>query len=374
MVEAAPSHDAQLIASAVSYPESGTRSGQLIEIAARLLAEKDGPKVRSARMGGPALTDAMLVASPAMRKVSELVIQIARTNAPVLIRGETGTGKELVADSIQRSSRRAEGPFRRVNCGAITPTLIESTLFGHEKGSFTGADAARAGLFEQAHGGTLFLDEIGELSLAAQVALLRVLESGVIVRVGGIKELTVDVRVIAATHRDLEGMAKQNQFRLDLFHRLNTFVIELPPLRHRRSEIQPLANRFLVRANQVHDCSVRGFSPDAMAALEAYAWPGNVRELRNVVERAVVMTRGEWIQPSELPSHLCGEETTLVVREPEISNDLTFKERMQRYERTLMLEALRGCGGNKAAAARQLNMPLRTFMNKCVGYGLDDEL
>jgi len=233
---------------------------------------------------------AIVGADAGLREVMQQVEQVAPTGAPVLLLGETGSGKEVVARALHDRSRSAAGPILRVNCGAIPSELVDSELFGHERGSFTGANAQRRGWFERADGGTLFLDEIGELTLAAQVRLLRVLQDGVFERVGGSEPLAVDVRIVAATHRDLAAMVRAGQFREDLWYRINVFMIRLPALRERRGDIALLADHFAARAGQRFGATVAlRVSPEDVALLEDYAWPGNVRELQAVVERAAIL-------------------------------------------------------------------------------------
>jgi DNA-binding NtrC family response regulator len=238
------------------------------------------------------LSIAVIGAETGLRDVMRQVEQVARTSAPVLIFGETGSGKEVVARAIHERSRRAHGPVLRVNCGAIAPELLDSELFGHERGSFTGAFAQRSGWFERADGGTLFLDEIGELPLAAQVRLLRVLQDGMFERVGGTRSLKVDVRVVAATHRDLPAMAEQGTFRADLWYRLAVFTIRLPALRERQSDIPALAAHFVELAARRLGARTLPLSADDLDQLREYEWPGNVRELATVIERAVVLGEG----------------------------------------------------------------------------------
>ena len=253
----------------------------------------------------------VIVASPVMRDVYALVRRIAGSSIPVLIQGETGAGKEVIARAIHDESPRRKGPLCSINCGAIPVTLIESVLFGHEKGAFTGADRASPGIFEQADGGTVMLDEVGELSLAAQAALLRVLETKRVTRVGSVHEIEIDVRVIAATHRDLEQMIEAGTFRRDLFYRLNAMTMCVPALRERSEEIDALADSFLEQACRASGASVRTFDPRARALLHSYKWPGNVRELRNVIERAVLVCAGETIQPDDLGERIVRAENLL---------------------------------------------------------------
>ncbi len=252
--------------------------------------------------------------SPAMKEVYRLAERVASSTIPVLIRGETGAGKEVVARTIHERGKRAEGPMLCVNCGALPGQLVESTLFGHVRGAFTGATTTARGVFEAAAGGTVFLDEIGELPAAAQAALLRVLETKRITRVGSTDEIEIDVRVVAATHRQLEAMVAERSFREDLMFRLNAFTIEVPPLRDCKEDIARLARHFLGQANQSADVQVRGIDDGAMAALHAHAWPGNVRELRNAIERAVVLASDGVITTDDLPRQL--REAGAAVSEP----------------------------------------------------------
>ena len=262
------------------FPEDGTTADELVAVARSSMV---GGTARSA--APPSAPGAGVVVGERMRPVWDMVDRVASSNLPVLVLGETGAGKEVVTRALHERSARKDGPRRSVNCAAIPPTLVESVLFGHEKGAFTGADRATKGLFEQAHGGTLLLDEVGELPPPAQAALLRVLETKTLVRVGGDRDVLVDVRVVAATHRDLERMCQAGAFRWDLYYRLHGVTIELPPLRERADEIPRLVEVFLREACRDNGRAVRGFDPAALAALVAWGWPGNVRELRNVVEQ-----------------------------------------------------------------------------------------
>ena len=264
--------------------------------AARQLIHRLAEERRSLRVKRPGLNEAIVGAEEGLREVMDAVRQVARSDAPVLILGETGTGKEVVARAVHGQSRRANGPFLRVNCGAIPPELIDSELFGHERGSFTGAAATRKGWFERADGGTLFLDEIGELPLAAQVRLLRVLQDGSFQRVGGEKTLNVDVRVVAATNRDLRQAVRDGAFREDLWFRVAVFPIPLPPLRERLQDIPALAAHFSLRAAERLGLPPR--MPDAadLALLAAYPWPGNVREFASVIERAAILGDGRRLE------------------------------------------------------------------------------
>lgn len=244
----------------------------------------------------------MIGGSPVMRKVYNYIAQVAPTNSTILIRGESGTGKELAAHAVHLNSARAAGAFVAVNCASLPETLFESELFGHEKGAFSGASVQKKGLLETADGGTLFLDEVGELSMAAQAKLLRVLENHEFRRVGGTKTLNVDARVVAATNKDLEGALEQKTFRPDLYHRLNVLSFEMPPLRDRGEDILALAHHFILRFNEAHHRRVVGISPAAGERLLKYPWPGNVRELKNVIERAVIMSGADLLTDEHLPA------------------------------------------------------------------------
>jgi DNA-binding NtrC family response regulator len=256
-----------------------------------------------------------VVLSPSMNALYALAERAAATSMPVLIQGEPGSGKELVARAVHAASRRACRPFKVLNCGAIPASLVESTLFGHERGAFTGAERQAQGLFEQACGGTLFLDEIGELPLTAQTALLRVLEHGRVVRVGGRCEFPVDVRVVAATHRDLRVMATVSSFREDLMFRLDAMTLQVPPLRERREEILPLAQYFLARARTTWGTRATHLSAGANEALLSYCFPGNVRELKNAIERAAVVCHGDEVQREDLPPYLVRQRSEESVTE-----------------------------------------------------------
>jgi len=315
-----------------------------------------------------------LFASAKMIALRELVERVAGAQFPVLIHGETGSGKEVIARAVHQASPRREAPMRCLNCGAMAESLVESTLFGHEKGAFTGADQRRPGVFEQAHGGTLFLDEIGELRQGAQTALLRVLETGRLTRVGGTEEIAVDVRLVAATHCDLEAMVEQGTFRQDLLFRLNTITLVVPPLRERPEDLEALVTRFLEEASRESGGRVDHLSSVAFDAMRGYDWPGNVRELRNVIERAVVICAGSTIGLDDLPervrrpSALSSPPPQLA--DPELSDDADFKERVRSYETQLILDALQRTAGNQTHAAKLLRMPLRTLVHKIRSYGI----
>jgi DNA-binding NtrC family response regulator len=292
-------------------------------------------------------------ATPAMVEVYELVESVADTRALVLIQGPTGTGKELISQAIHYHSKRRAGPFVRVNCAALPEGLLESELFGHEKGAFTGAHKQHRGKFEQAHGGTLLLDEIGEIPLSTQVKLLRVLDSGEITRVGGSKPLQVDTRVIAATNLDLLAESKKGTFREDLYYRLNVFNIPVPALRERRDDIPLLVEHFTRLFAERHERSLNlVVPPAALQRLVDYPWPGNVRELKHVIERAVILSRGEELVGVKLPEiHPAEEDRELV-----LPAGMTLQAALLEYERQVLIQALKHAMGVQAQAARDLGL------------------
>jgi DNA-binding NtrC family response regulator len=303
--------------------------------------------------------------SPAMAEIFDLVRQVAPTRATVLVLGESGTGKELIAKALHQLSPRAQQPFVTVHCAALAPTLLESELFGHEKGAFTGAHERRIGRFEQAQGGTLFLDEIGEIDATLQVKLLRFLGERTFERVGSNQTLSADVRLVAATNRHLEELVKGGKFREDLYFRLRVVEIELPPLRERTGDVPLLAQGFLREFAKENGKAVNDFTADAMAALLNYAWPGNVRELRTAIEHAVVLSRGERISLRDLPAAArggAGADTRLLP-----GKALTVKD----AERELIVRALKETEGNRAHAAQKIGMSRRTFYRKLHEYHLE---
>jgi DNA-binding NtrC family response regulator len=301
----------------------------------------------------------MIGNSSQMRKVYQTIEQAAPTQASVLIWGESGTGKELVAQTIHQLSPRAQMPFVPINCAAIPETLLESEIFGHEKGAFTGASDRREGCFELADRGTLFLDEIAEMTPATQVKLLRVLQERKFRRLGGRQEQTVDVRVIAATNVNPAEAVKNAKLREDLYYRLNVFAIELPPLRHRKDDLSLLIQSFLAEFNERNNKSVSAFDPAAMRILEQYNWPGNVREVRNVVERAVILANSDFIEPTHLPP-LVTESPDVVKPVVELEPGTTVEE----AERRLILMTLEHTRDNKTRAAEILGISLKTLHNK----------
>ncbi|MBD3161185.1 MAG: response regulator [Candidatus Eisenbacteria bacterium] len=304
--------------------------------------------------------------SPGMLELYRMIEQVAPTTAGVLISGESGTGKEVIAGTVHRLSPRSARPFVVVNCAAIPATLLESELFGHEKGAFTGATAARTGCFEQADGGTLFLDEIGEMSVDLQSKLLRALENGRFRRVGGDREIAVDVRIVAATNADLKGLLAEGRFREDLYFRLNVFGIAIPPLRERREDVALLADHFLQQHLRQKNDPITGFSDAALRLMERYAWPGNVRELRNAVHRAAILCSGGEILPEHLPPAVRGEETSL----PRSGSGVFLPDgtSIAEAERMLIFETLRTNRWNKSKAAEILGISLKTLYNRLNQY------
>ncbi len=297
-----------------------------------------------------------------MRDLWDMIVHVAPTEATVLITGESGTGKELVASALHHRSGRAKGPFVKVNCAALAENLLESELFGHEKGAFTGADRRREGRFVQAQGGTLFLDEIGETSPAMQAKLLRVLQEHELQRVGGQETIHIDVRIVAATNRDLEKEVADGRFREDLYYRLNVVVLEVPPLRERQGDIPLLAEYFFRRFARKNNRQVAGITPECMDVLNRYPWPGNVRELENSIERGVILMRGEYLDVSGLPLAIqrwAGRNAPEPVEEP-----ATLKE----AERALILKTLKETRGNRSEAARRLQITRKTLLNKLKSY------
>jgi DNA-binding NtrC family response regulator len=303
--------------------------------------------------------------SPAMKEIFEIVRQVAPTRATVLLGGESGTGKEIFAKAIHQLSPRAKQPFVAVHCAALAPTLLESELFGHEKGAFTGAHERRIGRFEQSQGGTLFLDEIGEIDASIQVKLLRFLGERTFERVGSNKTLTADIRLIAATNKNLEELVKAGKFREDLFFRLRVVEIHLPPLRERAEDIPLLAQNFLREFAKENDKPVNDFTADALQLLMHCPWPGNVRELRTAIEHAVVFCRGEKISARDLPASVRGGGT--VTAQLPQQKDLTVKE----AEKQLIIRALKDTDGNRTLAAKRIGMSRRTFHRKLHAYHLE---
>jgi two-component system response regulator AtoC len=301
--------------------------------------------------------------SRAMQDVLRLIDRVGPTDSTVLILGESGTGKELVAEAIHENSARCDGPFVKLNCAAIPETLLESELFGHEKGAFTGALGRKPGKFEQADHGTLLLDEIGDMTLATQAKILRALQERELQRVGGTQTITVDVRILASTNKDLERAVREGAFRDDLYFRLNAVTIAVPPLRDRREEIPQLADHFLTEANARIGRSITRLAPEALAALVEYGWPGNVRELRNTIERAVVVNDGDVLTLSSLPPPIRPLDPPIGTGGEDrwgALQHLSLDERVAQLERALVVDALARAGGVQAAAARLLGVTERS--------------
>jgi len=295
--------------------------------------------------------------NPKMKEISELIAKVAPTPTTVLIRGESGTGKELVARAIHRHSALGSQPLVTLNCTALSPALLESELFGHRRGAFTGAYADRKGLFEKADGGTMFLDEIGDMSLETQAKLLRTLQTGEIRAVGDLQTKKVSVRIIGATNRDLEKAIREGAFREDLFYRVNTFTIALPPLRERIEDIPFLAEFFLQRARAKVNKRVDSVSPEALALLRNYSWPGNLRELENIVERAVVLTSSSMIEAEHLPLHV----QDVPAFKPKLGFKSSRLQALEHFERQALSSYLTQAGGNISRAAVLAKIPRRTF-------------
>ncbi|RJQ55369.1 MAG: sigma-54-dependent Fis family transcriptional regulator [Desulfobacteraceae bacterium] len=305
--------------------------------------------------------------SPAMVRLLETVAQVAPSEATVMITGESGTGKELIAGAIHFNSPRKKGPFVKINCAAIAETLLESELFGHERGAFTGADRRKEGKFLQADKGSLFLDEVSEMSLTMQVKLLRVLQERELTRVGGEAVLPIDVRVIAATNKDLPEQIKEGRFREDLYYRLNVVSLHLPPLRHRREDIPLLADHFLKHFSEKNRRELKGISPNAMDRLIRYDWPGNVRELMNAIERGVVLAQADYLDEEIFPiiqrSDSDGQAATPI-------GDRIEGAPLEEVERATILRTLESTAGNKSEAARRLGITRKTLHKKLKKYGV----
>jgi DNA-binding NtrC family response regulator len=311
--------------------------------------------------------EGMLVGSLVMREVIQQIIEAASADITVLITGETGTGKDLVAAAIHKRSKRKEFPYVPVNTGAMTPELIVSELFGHEKGSYTGALATREGFFEQADRGTIFLDEISTMDEKAQISLLRVLETNTFRRVGGTKDIGVDVRVIAATNEDLQEAVEQKKFREDLYYRLDVMRIHLPPLRQRPGAVTFLTDHFVILFNEIYHKNVRAVSPDAYRYLRRYPWPGNVRELKNVIQRAVLISQGKELSPELLPARI--RETAEANADPD-ALPVRIGMSLEAVEKEFIKTTLRFTSGNKKAAASMLGISRRALYNKLQKFGL----
>jgi len=305
--------------------------------------------------------------SPKMRRVFEILGRVSGTNATVLVTGESGTGKELVARAIHQNSPRAQEHFVAVNCAALSENLIESELFGHVKGAFTGAASAKEGRIVYADGGTLFLDEVGDMALATQAKLLRVLETREVQPVGGNQLQKVDIRLIAATNRDLKVMVRENSFREDLLYRLQVVTVELPPLRDRKADLPLLIDHFVSELSAQHGRAVRGIAPEARTALQRYDWPGNVRELRNTIESMVLLARGGILSLEDVPDPIRASESDAAAHGG--GHDLVGRS-LAEVERELVRESLRAFGGNREKTAKVLGIGERTLYRKIKEYGL----
>jgi DNA-binding NtrC family response regulator len=351
------------------FPRAGTTAERLLSSCVQALA---ATRTTERVVVAPALTSVtteqeaapLIAQSGPMIDLLEQVERFASAMLPVLLIGETGSGKEVIARELhRRAMHRRDGPLISINCGAIPSTLTESVLFGHQRGAFTGAHAQQLGLFEQADGGTVLLDEVGELSHAAQVALLRVLENAVITRIGSHQEIEIDVRVVAATNRDLSAMCEAGAFREDLFYRLAGTVLRIPPLRERLEEIPELVHCFIERANTVNRRSVESVDTRTMRLLCGYDWPGNIRQLRNVIERAVVLAQTDVITEDLLPASVTAQSSRLEV-------ELDLRSSMRHHERDVIVRALRTARGSRQEAALLLKIPLRTLSRKLSEHGI----
>jgi two-component system response regulator AtoC len=313
----------------------------------------------------------LIGASPAMQQVYQLIDQVSGTDATVLITGESGTGKEVVAKAVHDKSRRKDGPFVAINCAAVPEALLESELFGHAKGAFTDAKHSRQGLFQQANGGTLLLDEIGEMALGLQPKLLRAIQERKVRPVGAESEITIDVRIVAATNRELEEMVEDKRFREDLYYRINVIHIPLPPLRARGGDVLLLAQHMLRQYAAVFEKKVVGLSPAAAERLVAYDWPGNVRELGNCLERAVALAHFEEIQVEDLPDKIRNRQTprSTSINANELPELLTLEE----VERRHVLRVLEACHGNRTDAAKILGLDRKTLYRKLLRWGVSDD-
>ncbi len=326
-----------------------------------------------AQVGDPAARE-IIGRSAAMRRVMDLVARVAATRTTVLITGESGTGKERIARAIHRQSERADGPFLVVNAGALPEALMESELFGHEKGAFTGAQTKHRGMFREAEGGTILLDEVGELPPSLQVKLLRVLQERMVRPVGATQEVAVDVRVLAATNRDIDADVAAGRFRSDLYYRLNVIRVVLPPLRERMEDVPLLAERFVRHFAQEMGKDIAGFTPDALRALQAYAFPGNVRELENVIERAVALAGARVIGLGDLPPELsgaAGAPTPALLALPQ--QGMRLDDVLGEVERRLILEALNRTGGVRTRAADLLGITFRSLRYRLKKHGLGED-
>ncbi len=378
--------DRQLIFSlgVVTFPDDGQSADILIERsrqALKLARQKKTDRIVQIKEDVRRVVvsnQEVIIKSEKMTQLFELIEKIAKSTITVLIQGETGVGKEVAAQAIHSNSERAQKPLVCVNCAALTETLLESELFGHEKGSFTGADQTKIGLFESAKGGTIFLDEIGEMPQKTQAKLLRVLQSKKIMRVGSNREIDTDVRIVAATNRKLEDLVAKGSFREDLYYRLNAATIIMPPLRERRDEIPHLVQAFIAECCNENGFPPKNIQPDAMDLLVRYHWPGNIRELKNTIERAVVISEGDTIYKEALTSKLSSDSfeyvepvptgVSTIAASPTAVGDI--KDIVSAYERDIIINALRRVNWNQTKASELLNLPRRTLVSKIKKYGI----
>ncbi len=338
-----------------------TAMGQCRETAGN--GEEEQPASTDGVYGDPEGKVRIIGASAPMRDLWDLILHVAPTEATVLIHGESGTGKELVASALHHLSQRAGGPFVTVNCAALAESLLESELFGHERGAFTGADRRREGRFVQAASGTLFLDEIGETSPAMQAKLLRVLQEHELQRVGGQETIRVEVRIVTATNRNLQEEVAAGRFREDLYYRLNVVELEVPPLRRRQKDIPLLAGHFLQRFAEKNHRQINGITPECMDILNRYPWPGNIRELEHSIERGVILMRGDYLDTSALPLTI---QRWAGANQAKISEPSTLRE----AEKALILKTLEETAGNRSVAAQRLEITRKTLYNKLKSYGI----
>lgn len=344
-------------------------------LALKTLRHSEQPAVNPIELPNDNNNEKILTNSPIMMELCRNIAKVSQTNASVLITGESGTGKELVAKAIHYHSGRSTGSFIKVNCGALPENLLESALFGHEKGSFTGAQSRQIGLFERANHGTLLLDEVGEMSANLQVKLLRVLQEREFEPIGSMKTIKTDFRLIAATNRNLQDMIENNEFRQDLFYRLNVMELVIPPLRERPDDIILLARHFAKKFCFENKKEMLDFSLDAVDLLNQYYWPGNIRELSNAIERAVIMSSGVLIYAEDLPEHITQGKSDHIPHSTDqaniLSGNLTLKEQMKNYERELILNALKQNNGHREQTAKTLGVSKRTLLYKLQEYQID---
>jgi len=358
---------------AFNYLEKPIKSTDVFEAIGKAMEARK--MVRHVGFSSPKLVldddEEFIGASTQMKSVFNVIHRLSNVNTSVLIRGENGTGKELVARAIHYNSYRKNKRFVAVNCGAIPENLIESELFGHEKGAFTGAESRQIGRFQYAEGGTLFLDEIGDVSQAMQVKLLRVLQEKKFTPIGSNRELKCDVRIIAATNKNLESMIENGLFRQDLFYRLNVMPIYLPPLRERKADIPPLVDHFIENFNESHgrfasqSQVIRGIHPEALEALICYTWPGNIRELENVIERAFVLEGTDWISLNSLPDYIKESSDSKSIRE-----SLDYQSQKENFEKQFIINALKTYGGKINKTVEGANIPKNTLLRKMKKYGI----